>query len=81
MPARLLITESLDGSRAQELRNAFLAQEIEAEIYPCLHLPEPGPADRVVIAIDRHSDTEQSIDDLLQLLPGVVPRPILAVLC
>jgi hypothetical protein len=77
----VIITESLVGSTSPRLREAFATHGVEADIHPCLHLPVIGPNDRVVIAVDREADTEQSVDDLLELLAGVVPRPVLAVLC
>jgi hypothetical protein len=78
---KVIITESLAGGAASQLQSVFASHGITAETYPPLLLPTLGPADRIVLAIDRTMDSEQSVEDLLELLSGVVPRPVLAVLC
>ena len=78
---RVVVTESLVGTASSRLHEAFVAQGIDAVVSPALRLPRLNPADRVVVAVDRTADTEQSVEDLLHLLVGVVPLPVLAVLC
>lgn len=79
--AKYVITESLVGEAGSALKDALAAREIHAELHPCLRLPPLAARDRIVIAVDRSADTEQSVDDLLDILADVVPRPVLAVLC
>jgi hypothetical protein len=78
---KIFITESLVGSMSSQLREALAVYGIEAEVCTCVCLPNFGACDHVVVAVDRIADTEQSVDDLLELLAGAVPRPVLAVLC
>ena len=80
-PAKIIVTESLVGQAGSTLEASLLAHDINAELHPCLHLPSLAAEDRLVIAVDRRADNEQSVDDLLELIRGAAPRPVLAVLC
>ena len=78
---KVFITESLVGSMSSQLREALAVYGIDAAVCPCVCLPNFGACDHLVVAVDHIADTEQTVDDLLELLADVVPRPILAVLC
>ena len=80
-PGRVIVTESLVGTAGERLRGEFVSRGIAATACSVLHLPTIGPNDRVVLAIDGGTDSERTVEDLVGMLDGVVPMPLLAVLC
>ncbi|MCE9623105.1 MAG: hypothetical protein K8R99_12240 [Actinomycetia bacterium] len=78
---RIIITESLVGAASTRLFETLGTHHVDAEVRSCLQLTQVEATDRVVVAVDRHADTEHSLTDVVELLADAVPRPILAVLC
>ena len=78
---RIVITESLVGTAGDSLRATIAAHGIPCEVRSCLHLETLDRNERLLVAVDSKLDSERSIEDLLSLVDGAVPIPVLAVIC